>query len=548
MSSSSSSSSSSSNVAGVVVGVDTSGVSTAKNVDVSAQWKASRASSSRFNDLRVFYPETGVPVAALSLGEQKAAPTTAPDTLPSEEAFLRNEQLERVRLAAAKGVKAIRDLGAGPDDKGDAPVERTIALDAMNSPHAAATGANLALWNCNHFKTRGKTPAFNKPANVQGGKEITVVPAQGAADESAKKALKDSGDEVQGAVPALSWYTGEVYAHAQNWARELKETPANLMTPTIFCQRVTAAFKNVPNTSVIVHDEDWAREQRMGSFLSVAAGTDEPAKFLEIKYMGSPDNDAAPLSFVGKGITFDTGGISLKPGAGMKLMRADMGGAAAVVASTLAIAQLGIPINVVTVTPLTENMPSGKATKPGDIVVARNGLTIEVDNTDAEGRLVLADALTYVSEVYKPHTLIDVATLTGACVIALGDVYSAAFTEDDSLWNELRTAGEAESDPFWRMPLADVFLKQIQTSNSDLVNTGGRPAGSATAAIFLKQFVVGLESRGSAAPTVRYSHLDIAGSMEATGTTANEYQPKGLTGRPVRALIEFARRLAVNKA
>ncbi|SJX63554.1 probable Cytosol aminopeptidase [Sporisorium reilianum f. sp. reilianum] len=539
------SSSTASSLAGVVVGVDTNGSSTAKDVNVSAQWKASRASSSRSNELRVFYPDNGTPVAAVSLGEQKAAPTTTPDLTPSETTFLRNEQLERVRLAAAKGVKAIRDLGAGPEDKGDAPVQRNIGLDTMSSPHAAATGANLGLWTVNHFKTRGKNAAHGKDATVQGGKEINVVPVEGAADEAAKKQLKDAGDDVPSVAP-LSWYTGEVYAEAQNWARELKETPANLMTPTIFGQRVTAAFKNVPNTTVIVRDEDWAREQRMNTFLSVAAGTDEPAKFVEIIYKGAPDNDARSVGFVGKGIVFDSGGISLKPGAGMKAMRADMGGAAAVVATVLAIAKLGLPINVVCATPLTENMPSGKATKPGDIIVSRLGHTVEVDNTDAEGRLVLSDALTYVSETYKPHTLIDVATLTGACMIAVGDVYSAAFTESDSLWNELRVAGEAENDLFWRLPLNDAYLKQISTSNADLCNTGGRLAGASTAAIFLKQFVVGLGERGGAAPSVRYAHLDIAGSMEATPTTINDYQPKGFTGRPVRALIEFARRIAAN--
>ncbi|KAN0065120.1 hypothetical protein ACQY0O_001617 [Thecaphora frezii] len=536
-----------SNLAGVVVGVDPSGSSTAKSVDVTAQWKTARANSAKHGALRVFYPENGPAVAAVSIGEQKKAPVTAPDFLPTESTYLRNERLECTRLAAAKGAKAIRDLGAGPDDKGDAPVKRTIGVDPMASPHAAATGANLALWTVNHFKTRGKTPAWGKAPELQGGKEIEVTPLEGGADEAAKKALRDESDDVKSSVP-LSWYTGEVYAKAQNWARELKETPANLMTPTIFAQRVTAAFKNLPNTSVIVHDEDWAREQKMGSFLSVAAGTDEPAKFVEIHYKGAPNHDAAPLAFVGKGITFDTGGISLKPGAGMKAMRADMGGAAAVVAATRAIAELGLPINVVCVTPLTENMPSGKATKPGDIVIAKNGLSIEVDNTDAEGRLVLADALTYASESFKPHTLIDVATLTGACIIALGDVYTAAFTESDSLWNELKSAGEAEADPFWRMPMDDTFLRQISTSNADLCNTGGRPAGSCTAAIFLKQFVVGLGERGGEAPTVRYSHLDIAGSSEATGTTANDYTPRGLNGRPVRALIEFARRLPVEQA
>ncbi|EPQ26995.1 uncharacterized protein PFL1_05631 [Pseudozyma flocculosa PF-1] len=533
---------SSRDLAGVVVGVDPSGSSTAKSVDVSAQWKAARANTAKHGNLRLFYPEGKPAVAAVSVGEQKKAPHTGPDVLPAEPVYLRNERLERTRLAAAKGAKAIRDLGAGPDDKGDAPVKRTIGVDSMASPHAAATGAILGMWNVNHFKTRGKAPAWGRPADVQGGNEIEIAPIDGAADVEAKKQLRDESDDVKSSVP-LSWHTGEVYAKAQNWARELKETPANLMTPTIFGQRVTAAFKNLPNTQVIVHDEDWAREQKMGSFLSVAAGTDEPAKFVEIHYKGAPDHDAAPLALVGKGITFDTGGISIKPGAGMKLMRADMGGAAAVVAATRAIAELGLPINVVCVTPLTENMPSGKATKPGDIVIAKNGLSIEVDNTDAEGRLVLADALTYASESFKPHTLIDVATLTGACVIALGDVYSAAFTESDSLWNELKAAGEAEADPFWRMPMDDTFLKQISTSNADLCNTGGRPAGSCTAAIFLKQFVVGLGERGGAEPTVRYSHLDIAGSMEATGTTTNEYTPRGLTGRPVRALIEFARRL-----
>lgn len=291
---------SASNFAGVVVGVDTAGASTAKSVDITSQWKAARASTTKSGELRVFYPADAAPVAALSVGEQKKAPTTGPDFLPAESTYLRNERLEKTRLAAAKGVKAIRDLGAGPDDKGDAPVKRTIGLDSLGSPHAAATGAFLGLWNVNHFKTRGKNPAWGKPADVQGGKEVDVAPLEGGADEAAKKALKDEGDEVKGSVP-LSWYTGEVYAKAQNWARELKETPANLMTPTIFSERVTAAFKNLPNTSVIVHDEDWAREQKMGSFLSVAAGTDEPAKFLEIHYKGAPDNKAAPLAFVGKG-------------------------------------------------------------------------------------------------------------------------------------------------------------------------------------------------------------------------------------------------------
>ena len=381
----------------------------------------------------------------------------------------------------------------------------------------------------------------------QGGRHVEPVPLVGGVTDAEKKALVDPGDSLAQTGTPLSWWTGEVYAEAQNWSRELQETAANLMTPTMLAQRVVDRFKHVPNTSVRVHDEEWARLEQMNLFLSVAQGSEQPARFVEVEYRGAPDHDAAPLAFVGKGITFDSGGISIKPGAGMDLMRADMGGAAAAMATTYAIARLGLPINVVAVAPLTENLPSGRATKPGDIFEARNGLTVQVDNTDAEGRLVLADALSYVSDTYKPHTLVDIATLTGAAVIALGDVYSAVFTESDALWQQLKAAAEAEHDLHWRMPLTDSYLPQISKTNADLVNTGGRPAGSCTAAIFLKQFVNGLEDRtkgDAGAPSVRYAHVDIAGSMEAAVNTLNGYQAKGLTGRPVRALVEFARRLA----
>lgn len=297
-----------------------------------------------------------------------------------------------------------------------------------------------------------------------------------------------------------------------------------------------------------VYDEDWAREKGMDVFLSVTQGTVQPAKFVEIIYNGAVEDESPKLGFVGKGVCFDSGGISIKGGANMKLMRADMGGAAAVVSTVKAIAELKLPINVVAATPLVENLPGGKATKPGDIFKAMNGLTVEVDNTDAEGRLILSDALTYVSREHKPHTLLDVATLTGAILHALGTHYTGTFTESDSLWQELKAAGESERDLFWRMPLDDQYLHSIDSSNADLCNRG-QPAGSATAAIFLKQFVEGLEDRskldkGEGKPTVRWAHLDIAGSMESTW--GNEYQAKsGLTGRPTRALIEFARRFAV---
>ncbi|KAI0000471.1 cytosol aminopeptidase family, catalytic domain-containing protein [Russula vinacea] len=325
------------------------------------------------------------------------------------------------------------------------------------------------------------------------------------------------------------WETGVIYADAQNLAR------------TALSERVKSEFANIPNTQITVRDEEWAAEKGMRTFLSVTKGTSEPAKFLEIYYNGAAREDQ-PIAFVGKGITFDSGGISLKPAADMKLMRGDMGGAAAVVSAALAIAKLRLPLNLVVVTPLCENLPGPSASKPGDIVYAMNGKSVEIDNTDAEGRLVLSDALYYTSTTYKPHTLIDVATLTGAVGIALGEVFSGVYSTSDSLWEELRVAGETEYDRFWRMPLDEDYGPQIHSSNADLCNTGGRQAGSCTAALFLKPFVDGIEpGAGEDDAPLRWAHIDIAGAMQATRPTP--YLEKGMTGRPVRALVEWAKRL-----
>jgi len=228
----------------------------------------------------------------------------------------------------------------------------------------------------------------------------------------------------------------------------------------------------------------------------------------------------------------------------MKLMRGDMGGAATVVSAAWAIAKLQLPVNLVVVTPLAENMPGPSATKPGDIIYAMNGMTVEVDNTDAEGRLVLSDAIYYTSTEYKPHSLIDVATLTGAMVIALGEPFSGVFCTSDKLWEQLHVAGETEYDRFWRMPLDDNYNIQIHGSNADLQNTGGKAAGSATAAMFLKPFAHGIEADGGQEPALKWAHIDIAGSMETINMTS--YLEKGMSGRPVRALVEYARGLASN--
>jgi len=454
-------------------------------------WKNSNPKD-KAGETRVFFnvDGNGSPAAAVSLGPKGAGKS------------------EPMRKAVGGAIKKLRDVG-GTD----------VLVDIKDQHHAAAVGAHLALFKFNDLKT----------AKNDQVPHVDVRPPSSSS----------SGE--------LGWDTGVTYAKAQNLARELMELPANLMTPTIFCDRVTKEFEGVKNVDIIVRDKAWAEGKNMNTFLSVTHGTSEPPKFLEIHYKGASDPKAQPLVFVGKGITFDSGGISLKPGAGMKLMRGDMGGAATVVSATLAIAQLAIPVNLITLVPLTENMPGPAATKPGDVIYAMNGKTVEVDNTDAEGRLVLADALWYGSTEFNPHTVVDCATLTGAMVIALGSVYSGVFSTSDSLWNELYTAGEAEHDQFWRMPLDEAYGPQIYSSNADLCNTGGRPAGSCTAALFLKSFVSGIEAKEEGEePAVRWAHVDIAGSMEALRGEA--YQEKGMTGRPVRAFVEFARRLGGGKA
>ncbi|KAG8793993.1 hypothetical protein FRC12_000957 [Ceratobasidium sp. 428] len=297
---------------------------------------------------------------------------------------------EPVRKAVAGGIKKLRDAGA-----------TSVLVDVKDQHHAAAEGAYLGLFKFNHLKT----------AKNDAVPPVDVLPPSSS---------PSSGE--------LNWDTGVTYAKAQNLARELMELPANMLTPHLFCERIKKEFEGVKNVELIVREKEWAEEKGMRTFLSVAKGTSEPPKFLEIHYKGASDPNAQPLAFVGKGITFDSGGISLKPGAGMKLMRGDMGGAATVVSATLAIAKLGIPINIVTLTPLSENMPGPSASKPGDAVYAMNGKTVEIDNTDAEGRLILSDALWYASTEFKPHTLVDCATLTGAMVIALGSVYSGVFS------------------------------------------------------------------------------------------------------------------------
>ncbi len=303
-------------------------------------------------------------------------------------------------------------------------------------------------------------------------------------------------------------------------ARECANRPGNHCTPTFLAEQAKKLGKEHGLKIEVLERKD-CEKLGMGSFLAVAQGSDEPLKFIVARYNGGAKT-AAPIVLVGKGITFDTGGISLKPAAEMDEMKYDMGGAASVLGTLKAVALAKAKVNLIGVIPACENMPSGRAVKPGDVVKSMSGQTIEILNTDAEGRLILCDALTY-AERLKPAVVVDIATLTGACVIALGHHRSGLFSSDDALAAELLAAGEAAQDPAWRMPLDEEYDEALKSHYADVANVGSRAGGSVTAAKFLQRFTGGM----------RWAHLDIAGTAWKSGAA------KGATGRPVPLLTHF---------
>lgn len=287
--------------------------------------------------------------------------------------------------------------------------------------------------------------------------------------------------------------------------------------------------------NVIVRDKAWAESQKMGSFLSVSKGSDEPPVFLEMHYKNA--GTAKPVVFVGKGITFDSGGISLKPSSNMDKMRADMGGAANVLSTIYTLATLKAPVNIIGITPLCENLPSGRANKPGDVVTAMNGKTIQVDNTDAEGRLILADGLCYAHQ-FDPLLILDIATLTGAQNVAMGSAATGVYTTTKKYWEVLHESGTVTGDRMWRMPLWNHFTKQTTDSQlADLQNIGKVPGagGCCIAAAFLREFVTH--------PV--WLHLDIAGVMDNRDEVG--YLNKGMSGRPMRTLVKFVEEIYEKK-
>lgn len=303
--------------------------------------------------------------------------------------------------------------------------------------------------------------------------------------------------------------------------RNLANLPANVCTPTYLAEQALELAKQHTSIKTHVMDKEAIKKMGMGALLAVAQGSAEPPQFIEIQYHG--DSKKAPIVLVGKGVTFDSGGISLKPPSGMEEMKFDMAGAASVLGTIKACAMMKLPIHVIGLIPTTENMPSGSATKPGDIVTSMSGQTIEIVNTDAEGRLILADALTY-AERFKPEFVIDIATLTGAVIIALGHETTGLFTPDDHLADTILSAAKESGDTAWRLPVQEVYQELIDSPLADMANsTADRTAGSVTAACFLSRYT----------QKYRWAHLDIAGTAWVSGKNRNA------TGRPVPLLIQI---------
>ncbi|NOT85847.1 MAG: leucyl aminopeptidase [Methylococcaceae bacterium] len=316
-------------------------------------------------------------------------------------------------------------------------------------------------------------------------------------------------------------HQGIAIADAVTLTKRLSDLPGNICTPTYLAEQAIQLTIAKPTLKVDILEEADMQKLGMRSLLSVSRGSRQPAKLIALHYQGG-ESQAKPIIIIGKGLTFDAGGISLKTAEGMDEMKYDMCGGASVLGILQAAAQLALPLNIVGLVPSSENMPDGDANKPGDIVTSMSGKTIEILNTDAEGRLILCDTLTYAQK-YNPDVVIDMATLTGACIVALGRIPSALYGNDDKLCQDLINASESACDSVWRMPLWEEYQEQLKSNFADLANIGGKDGGSITAACFLARF----------AETFRWAHLDIAGTAWRTGAN------KGATGRPVPLVMQY---------
>jgi leucyl aminopeptidase len=403
------------------------------------------------------------------------------------------ERLRRLATAAATAGRQRRVKRVGFVVRGDA--------DSAASVQAITEGLMLANFSGDRYKSgeRGAGPIDEASVCVPGG---DVASLQRAVER------------------------GRILGESCNISRELCNEPSNVLTPSVFAERA-AAIGREAGLAVEILDEDEIAQLSMGLLLGVSRGSAEPPRVIVLRHEPSGAPGAPILGLVGKGITFDTGGISIKPADGMERMKDDMSGGAAVICAMRAISLLKAPIKVIGIVPASENMPGSRAIKPGDVLTGASGKTVEVVNTDAEGRLILGDGLWYAQKLGATH-LVDVATLTGACVVALGKAASGLFGQPNPWVEVVRSTAERAGDRCWPMPLYDDYAEQLRSEVADMVNSGGRPAGSCTAAMFLKEFAGGLP----------WAHLDIAGTAWAEEN--KPWQQKGATGVAVRTLTELA--------
>ena len=411
---------------------------------------------------------------------------------------------EQVRRFVGRAVRAAERLGV---PRLTVRLEDATALGDERLGQAAAEGGALSMWSFRELKSN-----IGREEDAQPETPVEEVLLSADGDPSRFEA----GVRV-----------GVAIARGQNLARTLQARPGNQATPAHLAEEAARVAGEVGLSCRILGPAE-LREERMNALLAVNQGSDQEARLIVLEHRkGKPGE--APLALVGKGLTFDAGGISIKPALNMEDMKFDMSGGAAVIGAMRTIAELELPVNVVGVVPSTENLLSGKAVKPGDVIRTRAGKTVEVINTDAEGRLILCDALDYAREHFAPAAMVDIATLTGSIVIALGYHAAGVFGNDDALIQELRAAGDRAGERCWHLPIWDEYKKQLKSPVADLSNVGGRPAGSITAAIFLSEFV----------GDTRWAHLDIAGT--AYGAEPLPYQRKGGYGFPTRLLVEWVR-------
>ncbi len=414
---------------------------------------------------------------------------------------LNHEVIRQAAAALYKEAKAIKSTEVFVDFDGITSGKKNLA----EFMRAFVEGLELCSYHFDELKTTAK-------------KKIETIQFQIITKHAKEKNIQDAFRE------------GVILGTCTNFAKRLGDMPGNLMTPTILANEAIAAAKGT-SLKVTAWDKKRIEKEKMGGLLGVARGSAEEPRFIVMEYKGGPVSKK-PIAFVGKGLTFDSGGISLKPGAKMEEMKYDMMGGAAVIGTMLAIAKLKLKINVVGYVPSTENMPGSRATKPGDVHTSRNGKTFEINNTDAEGRLILSDALAYASE-QKPQMIVDAATLTGAMVVALGNIHTGYFTRNAGLKTKIEKAATESGELVWNMPLVDYHAKDIKGHFADLSNisySGG--AGSSTAAAYLEQFV---DSE------IPWAHFDIAGTGWGCGNRLNYCTAKGGTGVMVRTFVELAK-------